>query len=212
MQAEGVAAALAKPDGQRGIHNREGMLWILIDPAGRKHAAINLREWCRTNRDAFFPDEEDNDRIADRIRSGFTAVAASMRGIPSRAGHPVPSYKGWQLARLPLKIDGRCAGAETVKMLDMWLNGASINSICKALGTSAQKINKTLISVGLLDTDEARLFRTGLTVDEIASRLGVSTRHVEGHIPYSKGTYMRENPTANALRIRKSREKGKKND
>lgn len=205
LQPIGTAAALAKPEGQRGIHNREAMLWILVDPSGRKHAAINLIDWCRQNWALFFPAESGSDSVANRIRSGFSAIASSMRAGTGRSSRPVSSYKGWRLDRLPIEIDNRCAGVETVELLNLWLNGASINAIHTELGIGHQKIIKTLISVGLMHTDEARLFRAGLTPAEIADRLGVSVRRVEWRIPYSKGAYLRENPSENALNIRKSR-------
>lgn len=205
LQPIGTAAALAKPEGQRGIQNREAMLWILVDQSGNKHAVINLTDWCRQNQALFFPDAEASDKVANRISSGFRAVATSMRG--HRAGRPAYTYKGWRLDRPPIEIDHRCAGTDTLRMLDLWLNGASINAIHTTLGIGSQKITKTLVSLGLLNTNEARLFRAGLTVDEIADRLGVSVRRVESRIPYSKGAYMRENPTQNALNIRRSRKK-----
>lgn len=209
IQAVGVAAALSKPEGQKGISNRAGLLWILIDPCGRKHAAINLMDWSRENYEIFFPQATDVDHAAETIHAGFMAIAASMRGVPSRLGQPVESYKEWRLDRLPIKIDNRCAEIKTVEMLDMWLNGASVNAIHNALGYNRQKITKTLISVGVMNTNEARLFRAGLTTKEIAERLGESTRLVEGRIPYSKGAYLRDNPTGNAINIRKTREKEK---
>lgn len=212
IRESAVAAALSKPEGQRGIHNRNSQLWILTDPTGRKHAVINLRDWARTHYRDFSPDAADPERAADNIRTGISAIASSMRDAESRKGRPVSTYKGWQLDRLPKLIDNRCAGEETIKILDMWLNGASANSIYKAFGIGHQKIMKTLISVGLLNTDEARLFRAGLTVEEIADRLNVSVRRVEGRIPYSKGSYMRENPTKNALAIRQTRKKEHNND
>lgn len=89
------------PESQRGPQNRESLVWILIDPNGDYHMAVGLNDWARKNKNLFFPPDVDEDTAAMRIRSGFGAIASSMRGAASRSDHPSETYKGWRLARLP---------------------------------------------------------------------------------------------------------------
>lgn len=97
----GHAVAMSIPEGQRGPQNRESLLWILIDPQGGYHKAVNLTDWARKNRLLFFGPSVPEDVAAMRISKGFYAIASSMRGVPSRRGRPSMSYYKWRLAELP---------------------------------------------------------------------------------------------------------------
>lgn len=97
----GREAAMALPESQRGPQNRESLLWILIDPNGGYHKAVNLYDWARKNKSLFFGSTVPEDVAARRIAQGFYAIAASMRGAPNRKGRPSMSYYGWRLAELP---------------------------------------------------------------------------------------------------------------
>lgn len=99
----GTKAALSIPEGQRGPQNRGALLWILIDPQGNYHKAVNLLDWARKNKNLFFDPDVPEDVAAVRISNGFRAIAASMRGAQSRKGKPVTSYYGWRVAELPRK-------------------------------------------------------------------------------------------------------------
>ena len=51
------------------------------------------------------------------------------------------------------------------------------------------------------------LYGQGFSVEDIADKLGVSKSAVSGYLPYSKGVYLGENPSSNAIKIRKCRAK-----
>lgn len=94
--------ALALPDSQRGPDHRSAKVWILIDPDGRQHTVTNLLDWARRHADTFdiVTSDEDRERIANNIRTGFGNISLSMKGLRK---HPVSSYKGWGLAQPPQK-------------------------------------------------------------------------------------------------------------
>lgn len=100
FQPIGTAAAMALPEGQRGPQNRTSKIWELIDPNGNHIIVTNILDWGRNNYTMFEPDDADPEKAATRIRSGFAAIACSMRGVKSRK-RPVSTYKGWGLASLP---------------------------------------------------------------------------------------------------------------
>lgn len=104
LQSIGVAAALSLPQGQRGEQNRESKTWTLIAPDGTHHTVVNLLHWARSHYKLFEPDSLDAEATAQRIRSGFGAIASSMRGVKSRR-HPISSYKGWGLYEIPEKAE-----------------------------------------------------------------------------------------------------------
>lgn len=92
-------------------------------------------------------------------------------------------------------------------VLRLWEQEISQKEISRRLKISEQKVCKILVTVGAIETEEARLLRTGLTVRQIAERLEKSEKAVIARIPYEKGIYKAEYPTINAMRIRKTREK-----
>ena len=204
IQKSAVEAALKKPDGQRGVQNRESLLWVLVDPSGKKHAAINLVQWARENYKKFEPLSDDPERSALKIVKGFGAIASSMRGVKSRT-RPVYHYKDWGLDRLPAEIDKRLRFDDAIKVMECYLNGMTINAITTKTGVNYQRVTRILVSASLLDTQEAALYRSGKSVAEIAQELGENESYVMYRVPYSKGMYMRDHPSDNALRIRKSR-------
>lgn len=53
----------------------------------------------------------------------------------------------------------------------LWRQGYSLNEISRKMQISLQKTRKILITLGEIDTEEATLFRRGLTQKEIAEKL-----------------------------------------
>ena len=94
-------------------------------------------------------------------------------------------------------------------VLRLWKQKISQREIARRLKISQPKVRKILVTAGAVDTEEARLYRDGLTVDQIAQKLGKSEKAVLTMLPYIKGMYNAEYPTIQALRTRKSREKAK---
>ena len=105
IQQSGVSAALELREGQRGPQNRESKIWVLIDPNGNHITVCNLLDWARENYTLFEPPCDNPEKAAIRVSSGFRAIAGSMRGVKSRE-RPVSTYKGWGLAKIPIKNKG----------------------------------------------------------------------------------------------------------
>lgn len=95
---KGTAAALKRPDGQRGPGHRDAKIWYLRDPEGNEVVAVNLLDWARQHTADF--GMETTDRGASAIASGFRQIKRSMEGKRYRNGKPSPvaTYKGWTLA------------------------------------------------------------------------------------------------------------------
>ena len=91
--------------------------------------------------------------------------------------------------------------------------GFSLKEIARRTGTSAQKVRRVLITMGLWFSPLSEQIRhmrdDGKTTDEIATALHTTRTNVMSYSPYNKCMYNAEYPTTNALRIRACR-KGKK--
>lgn len=92
-------------------------------------------------------------------------------------------------------------------VIRLWEQELSQKEISRRLRISEQKVCKILVTVGAIETEESRMIKSGLTVSEIAEKLGKSEKSVICRIPYEKGLYNAEYPTINAIRIRKCRDK-----
>ena len=97
---KGLAAAMDRPDSQRGPQHRAAKVWLLIDPEGKQHRVVNLLNWARVHAHWFDTpaDDADRERIARNIRSGFGQI------VQSRLGHrktKIDTYKGWSLGDWP---------------------------------------------------------------------------------------------------------------
>lgn len=87
----------------------------------------------------------------------------------------------------------------------------SIKKVAALFRISEQKVRKILIDADLYESDMSvqvkDLYEQGFSVEDIADKLGVSKSAVSGYLPYSKGLYLGENSSSNALRVRKCRAK-----
>lgn len=87
----------------------------------------------------------------------------------------------------------------------------SAKETARISGLSPQKVRRILITAGEWSsprTDEiTRLWESGKTVAEISALLGIAPKTVAGHLPYRKGEYKGNNPSGNALNIRRYRER-----
>ena len=90
----------------------------------------------------------------------------------------------------------------------------SIRKTAALLRISEQKVRKHLIDAGVYESDMAAqvrdLYGRGYSTDEMAAALGVSRSAVSGYTPYTKGEYLSDAPSKNALRIRRCRSKKNK--
>lgn len=94
-------------------------------------------------------------------------------------------------------------------VLRLYAEGCSIKEIERRTNISHSTITKVLVSYGDVSTPEKLLFDKGMSISEIAAMLEKSEKAVKIRLPYIKGPYDRDNPTENALRIRKCRERKK---
>lgn len=87
----------------------------------------------------------------------------------------------------------------------------SIKKVAALFRISEQKVRKVLIDAGEYESDMSvqvkDLYEQGFNVEDIADKLGVSKSAVSGYLPYTKCVYLGENPSKNALRVRKYRAK-----
>ena len=91
--------------------------------------------------------------------------------------------------------------------------GIPRRTIAKRAGISLQKVRKILITAGAWSDETSekigKLRANGMSVPEIAEKLGVKANTVWSYLPYSKGMYNQEYPTINAIRVRNSKRKAK---
>jgi len=102
---------------------------------------------------------------------------------------------------------------ETVRrVVELYKNHVTVKEICKLGICSEAKARKILVSEGLYKSPRAdeikKMIEGGFDVPQIAKKLGVTEKAVNAFLPYTKGMYMRDNPTRNALVIRELRAKG----
>lgn len=87
----------------------------------------------------------------------------------------------------------------------------SIKKVAALFSISEQKVRKVLIDAGAYESDMSiqvnDLHEQGYSVENIAEKLRVSKSTVSAYLPYTKGVYLGENPSSNALKIRKCRAK-----
>lgn len=102
----GLAAAMQRPDAQRGEQHREAKKWVLVAPDGTVYRIINLLDWARKHAHWFDAVETDSDRerVAHNIRSGFCQIVLSMSGKRKKG---IYTYKGWRLGAWPESKSGK---------------------------------------------------------------------------------------------------------
>lgn len=106
---------------------------------------------------------------------------------------------------------------KSIKEFDMaeiakfYSGGMSIRNLSQDYGVGEEKMIKLLVTYGVYSSDlydEIKDMRlSGKSDKEIMSIIGLSEKSFNRYIPYSKGVYGLENPSDNAIRIRKSRNK-----
>lgn len=100
---------------------------------------------------------------------------------------------------------------EVNEIVKRYKQGTAINLISDTAQTSVSKIVKILVTEGVYSSDtydtikELRL--DGVPDSEIAKICGLGKSAMDMYTPYRKGIYHSDNPTDNALRIRKSRDR-----
>lgn len=126
LQEIGTNAAMQLPGNQKGIQNRTSKLWILIDPLGNKHAAINLIQFIRDNHEAFGIDKNDAGAIHS-VSSGFRAISKTLSG--ENSGRPVYHCRNWGLDCPSLDFPEKYSSYECQNILNLWLSGLDVESI-----------------------------------------------------------------------------------
>ena len=88
----------------------------------------------------------------------------------------------------------------------------SLKKVAKLYDVSEQKIRKILIDANAYESDIANkvndMYKQGYGVQYIADKLKMSISAVSSYLPYTKGQYLADEPTENAIRIRQCRQKG----
>lgn len=102
------------------------------------------------------------------------------------------------------------------KIVDDYEILGSIRAVARKHNISESKTKKILISNGAYHTDLSykimRLYNKGASIKEISKLLNISEKTVNVYLPYQKGEYKSDNPTENAIRIRKCRNKNKESE
>ncbi len=85
----------------------------------------------------------------------------------------------------------------------------SLRRTAAAMGLSVFTTRKMLITAREYDSPRKRevdlLRKQGLSVQQIADRLGVGVSAVNSFVPYARGTYLIPSQTENAKRVRECR-------
>lgn len=98
------------------------------------------------------------------------------------------------------------------RILSVYADRKSIKGVKKIVGVSDHRIRKVLtangITINVTHKKILEMHDKGMTVSDIASTLRISESVVQSYLPPVRPIY-RINPSVNALRIKKCREKKK---
>ena len=87
----------------------------------------------------------------------------------------------------------------------------SLKAVAATLEISENKVRKILITENEIEYERTAqamvLLKYGKSLSEVACSLGISEKVLNNYLPYSKGEYMSENPSENALKIRAHRQR-----
>lgn len=147
MQPIAVAAAQQLPGNQRGIQNRTSKLWLLVDPDGAKHAAININEFIRAHAEDFGI-RADDDRAVHNVYSGFVHVSRTLAG--RHKGRPVTTCKKWGLACPSIDFPESLSCIEAQESITRFLRGAAVPEIAAAVGKPEAFVREVLAAAGML--------------------------------------------------------------
>ena len=91
----------------------------------------------------------------------------------------------------------------------------SLKAVASTLKLSEGKVRKILITEKIVEYERTQqalmLLKYGKTLSEVAYSLGISEKVLNNYLPYTKGEYGSDTPSANALKIRASRQRSKAN-
>ena len=87
----------------------------------------------------------------------------------------------------------------------------SLRAVASTLKISGGKVRKILITEKIVEYERTKqaliLLKYGKTLSEVAYSLGISEKVLNNYLPYTKGEYMGDNPSENALKIRACRKR-----
>lgn len=100
----------------------------------------------------------------------------------------------------------------TDRIINIYTTTSSIKAAASQCHISVQKVRKILLTSGIMPGSEKTrsinaMYASGISIQAIADTFSISTKAVAAHLPYTKGAYNSDQPTVNALRIRKHRSK-----
>lgn len=136
------------PGGQKGIQNRTSKLWILIDPSGNKHAAINLVQFIRDNAEAFGITSDD-ERSIHNIQSGFRAVLRTVAG--RNKGRPVYHCREWGLDCPSIDFPEKYSNYEAQEILNLWISGLDIEEISQKTQSEKAFVTDVLAAANFIN-------------------------------------------------------------
>jgi transposase len=99
----------------------------------------------------------------------------------------------------------------TSELINFYRECESIKECARKFHCSEKKARRLLITAGEYNTPLSNqindLYSQGLSCMEISEKLGMRAKTVQDYLPYTKGQYLAENPTENAIRIRACRKR-----
>lgn len=99
------------------------------------------------------------------------------------------------------------------KIVAAWMSTKSVRQASLEAEVSAKTVVKVLVSNGILPTQRAQEIAhmaEAMPVEEIAAALGTTVKNIKNYLPYTKGSYLGDDKTVNAVRIRECRERKQK--
>lgn len=94
-------------------------------------------------------------------------------------------------------------------ILDCYASTNSLRKTSAECGVSIQVVRRVLAASGVYSSDLTQainlMYSNGITVDEIANRLGILPKSVYAHLPHARTSYVVGEKTNNAYNITKWR-------
>lgn len=97
------------------------------------------------------------------------------------------------------------------EIIDLYKKTGSVKAVAREVNAARSTVKRILLDAGIPVSDQSaraiRLYQSGKTVEEVAVALHIAVATAESMRPYSRGSYVFDGKTDNAVRIKRWREK-----